>query len=480
MISQYFLLAMFQIIGILFLSKYDASYKFIVYLGLLLGVIFSIQAVLLSIYIMGEVSNVFIYSVLSCISATFIVFNRNKIIKLLKEKVFLLDLVLFNLSILAIIYFYQNIYLTPDSFHYHSIAQGLYQNIITNNFLKTFEWLLITGRLIFLDSLIMIGFSAGIDIFGSLFLVLGISAIMLVHRMILVSLGVFKITLWRVPIITFFILFVFSIKDMVFHFTYYHTNLLTGVFWSIGTIMLFVTIIIRNQNEIVFFRFFGFVFLAVTILIRKEMILFSLFPIGMYFLVSNLKIKEMYFYLLLYVVIGYQWFTFYALKVNNLNTSFTAHGSSLDYIISASFLGILPLMIYIIKKVNFSIKTVSMVFYIVYFIIIISLLNVDFQETINTIQKLFTYTLINIKLWGLFWIMLFISLITLKEEKINFLFVHTILLFLITRIVIYVFSDGLVDSSSGDRIMIHMSFFGFFIIFYNIYSLVVKINKHKK
>lgn len=87
-----------------------------------------------------------------------------------------------------------------------------------------------------------------------------------------------------------------------------------------------------------------------------------------------------------------------------------------------------------------------------------------------TIVKLFVYTIFKINDWGLYWVALGLSLTYLPSSKIKQMFTHLIVSFFVLRVLLYTFFDGIVDASSGNRMMIHIFFIGLFIIFYSLFN----------
>lgn len=460
-LNQILLLCLLQFVGISFIVRFNISPRIFVWLGFIIGLIITIQILLISLYSYDYVNKEFIFGTIFVFIIANIYLNRNKL-KLILNKSFVLDLLLLNLLLLFFVFVVKFFHFTGDSYQYYGISLAIFNNELTNEFITTFTWNLMNGRIIFLDSILILGYLFNIDIFMSLFPLISVVTVILIYRLALIKQKIDKFYILKVPALILVLLFTLSINMISFQATYLHSALLTGIFYSLGVIILFSFYDMKSNTVL---NYLAFIFLAITILIRKEMLVFTMFPLIYYMIFSKYTLKEIYKYLFVFVLIGYQWAFYNVLNLEVINFKFSSPGLVLQYTICFIITLALPIIIMVIKYLlkRYNIRIASFLFLLYIFIFVVCLI-VEYNETIDTIYKLFKFTFFNYKSWGLFWICLFISLISLLKSKFKAIVIHMIIAFITLRILLYIFIDSIWDYNSGNRVMFNLFFLGLYII----------------
>ena len=456
-------------ISLLCLTKIDKS--LFVWLGFLVGLIIMVQLELVIIYFTKHfILQYIVYALMPFM--LFVLFVKRTDIKiLLLSRTFQVDIIIFAIIAFGVSHSIQPFFYSPDSYQFHSFIESLLRNEITGNFLEFHRWYVQNGRLIFLDILIGLGFRSGVEVFTGLFALMTVSTLFILIRLLFIYKNYTPLKQESLIFTCLAMLYILTVNNILTHSIYLHSNLMTGVFYSIGTVFLFLSL---NKKENLNFELIGFIFLAMTIMIRKEMLLFSLFPITLYFLMAKYSLLIMYKYIIVYVVLAYQWFAFFIITTGKVKYSMTSHGSDLEYLLCFCLSMIIPLIVFIMSKFIIKMRVLHIILFTFYTLVLVGLLYYNLQETFLTIKKFIKFTIVNTDKWGVFWFILFASIYYLKEEKLKFFVLHMFSVYFTLRISLYVLVNSVVDHSSGDRIMIHISFFGLMVILYtllNYYNL---------
>jgi hypothetical protein len=457
------LLISIEFIGVSFLTFFQINPKLKVWVGFLLGLFLIVQASLISFYFFDSFdSSVFIIMALMALVASLI--NKNKVILLFKSKTTRIDFLLLLAFIVLVVIKPSFIGITADSVQYFAASQGINTNILSGEMLNAFSWYFANGRLIFLNILILLGLVCGVDLVVILLPLVALISIMFVVRLLAIKYDLNYS--YQAGLLITLIFFSISIDRFFSHTHYLHTNLLTGFYYCAGVLLLNLE---QNKLEKNSSSFLGIMFLSSTILIRKEMLLFALIPVVVYFLLKKSKILESISYVLLYLILGYQWIAYYILKVGHIDLDFyklfySGHGGVQDYIYFFSLSLLMPIILMTVKKIFLRIN-IDKLFFILYFFIMLILLGMNFNETLVTIMKLFGHSLLKIGAWGFYWFALCLSIMYCFKNRINQYLIHIILSFLVVRIGIYVVYDDIVDYGSGDRILLTIFFIGLYLIF---------------
>ena len=470
--NNYYPFLLFQFLGILSLLNFNIDKRIFVWISFLFGIIVSVQVSLISIYFTGILHNILFI----CVICALMCFNLYKYInnREIFSKINFIDLLIIFIFIFIIVEYLPLIAFSPDSYHYHGIIDAISDNKIDPAFFKEFSWYLVDARLIFFDLIFVIGKGYNIELFSTIFAVTCFISIFLIIRLVSIFKDNSLSSVKSMFLILFIFLFILTINIIVRHSFYMHSNLITGVFYSIGTLLLFISYS-EKINDKSLYIILGLIFLAFTIMIRKEMVVMTLLPIGIFFLYHRIDIKKYFLYISVYFILAYQWIFYYLIEVNDFeyilkNTS--GHGGIKLYLIGF-FVFLFPIILKIFYK-YISLNKTNSFLWITYLIMIIFLFFIDMNETIKTIQNLFFYTFLRFKYWSLFWFVLLFSMIYLYKDRFISLFSHLIAIYVVLRLYLYVFIDSLKDHGSGDRMMIHIFFIAIFIIVYALNNIVLE------
>jgi len=367
---------------------------------------------------------------------------------------------------------------SADSVHYSVAADAINNNVLTADLLKKFSWFFVSGRLIALNSFIIFGLFVDVDLIIYILPLTGFVSLMFIFRLITLK---YK-PVYIQQIIIFFLITIFSlsIDRFLSHTHYLHSNLITGSFYLIGVLLL-----VHGNGDAFGTKnpYLAIIFLAATMLVRKEMILFSLIPVLLYLVFNKHKLIQSVRYVLFYLLLGYQWIGYYIYKTVDIEISFddffySGHGKVQDYVFGI-FITVLMSVVALLIKNTLSKAYLNKLIYIVYFLMLLTLFLVDFQETVSTILKLFYFSIVKISAWGFYWFVLSLALFYSISHRINIFICHVIISFMVLRIGIYVMYDSITDYGGGDRMLLLIFLIGVYLIF-NVIQYDIKIVRKKR
>jgi len=460
------LLVGIELIGLIFLSIFKVESKLNIWLGFVTGLFVINQTFLFSLFLLDHVNDI-VFLLLALLALAAFYFNKSRILAQLTTGSVRTD-VLIMLGFMTLVVLKPNyIGITSDSVHYYIASEAINNNFLTGDMLQKFSWFFANARLIFLDMLIVLGLVLDADLIVYILPLIGFISLMFIFRIIAINFDLNQTQ--KFFLLLSIVLFSLSVDRFLSHTHYLHSNLITGVYYLFGVVMLMPSE--ENKREYMA-PWLGILFLSVTVLIRKEMLLFSLIPVMLYLLLNKQNFSVLVRHVLLYLLVSYQWIAYYLWKVGeidlNLNDLFySGHGTAQDYLFA--FITTVVLTIVALSTNNFLRKTtVNVLLYFSYLAFLLVLFAVDFNETMETIVKLLNYSILNINAWGFYWVVLFLSLIYSYKNGINGYLSHIVLSFVIVRIGIYVLYDTITDYGGGDRMMLLIFFIGMYIIFHSV------------
>ncbi|MGM0519932.1 MAG: hypothetical protein ACQERD_09855 [Campylobacterota bacterium] len=463
MIAELLMHMLFLAVGLSIGSVLKIDVGLRVWVSYLVGLVATVQGVMLSFYILGYYDFLFIMSFLTVMSVYCVLKRYKYMYTFLKNRIFQYDLLVFFSMLIIMVIGLSDVLLkfSPDSFQFYALAETMYENDIGGVF-QEFSRSILNYRLIFIDAVLMLHFDLLSDMFSSLFTIWAFVTTIITAKLIAVYKRLNLLHTYLLSLGLY--LFSFSMYIFVEHSLWLHANLTTGIFLSLGALFLFLSG--KNDN----YRVLGFLFLAVTVLLRKEMVVVSLVPIGLFFTVYKCSLTQMYRYMLLYLIAAYQFWFFYLYHAGALAITFSGHGSDFEYVIGLFSTLLLPLFASALNRMGLSLQSKGRVLYLLYLIILIGLFLVDSQEFIKTLELFAAHTLFAFKRWGVVWLLLAAALffVARQDMRLRFMLLHFLAIYFVFRIAVYFFTD-LVDHSSGSRIMLHIVFVALFVVFSSLY-----------
>ena len=367
---------------------------------------------------------------------------------------------LFFIGITIICSFFLNyIHFSVDSQVYEGMARLLTNyGVVGPEHPYIFEWQ-VHARLIFIPGIHAVSHLFNIEVFYALYPVSSIMFIatffwfinnnlknMKINHLIRISMGVGGVLLLCTSIL------------FIAHSFFLHTNLMTSIYFSLGTIFFYKYISQKGK----FWLVLSIIFFAATIQIRKEMAIFSLPPI-LYILQNDSELERTYVLGLYGLFMFFYNWIFLMISMHGFQLG-EARGGFMIYLIcfalmTMMFFSSLSIRWRIfIKKHLFSL-IISTVVGVIFLFLTFS------EKLIPAFISLLKFLYIpRFGAWGGFWfgfsivVILYITNLSIKTEKLGFL-LFSIFYFFVLRLVLYGFFSGIKDnywSTSGNRIILHI------------------------
>jgi hypothetical protein len=344
------LLVGIELIGLIFLSFLKIESKLNIWFGFIVGLFVINQAALFSLFLLDYVNNItFALLILSSLAVLYL--NKSNILLQLDIDNIKIDALLLLGFMVLVVVKPNYIGITSDSVHYFIASEAINNNMLTGDMLQKFSWYFANARLIFLDMLIVLGFILEVDLIIYILPLMGFVSLMFIFRVITIK---FDLNYFQKNVLFLSILlFSLSIDRFLSHTHYLHSNLITGVYYLFGVVILASNKVNKKESMT---PYLGILFLGVTVLIRKEMLLFSLIPIMLYLLLNKQKVFDSMRYVLLYLLVSYQWIVYYVWKVGKLeldlsNIFYSGHGAVQDYLLAFVMTIMMSIVLLLLKSV---------------------------------------------------------------------------------------------------------------------------------
>lgn len=462
------------------------------FLSFFIGLVIWVQGLLLSLYCFNSVklSTIAIFIILLSIPLYITQFKNLKKfdVKDIRKLFPLLCLAL--LIFIFTSYVSKYLYFTPDSQDYDGLGRLLFHEGLFIEKGTCFEIWLSQYYSIFLSSLLAIGHLFNVKMLYSIFPTTSIMFTLLFYFLINKEVNFISRNTYSKIFFNTFLLLLLCLPWMyVIHSFYLNGNLLTGIFFSLSTFMFYLAII--NKNQI--FILLGFIFSSQLFLLRIEMAFFSIIPIFLFVILFEEPIERKWILFILFLIIGYQWYTFMFLfneyKLSylfNYNNSLNSAG---NYYLYTQCL-VLSILCYILINLkitqNIIKKYQNSIFFslvIIVSIILVIFFSKEFTESLKNLLKLMFYN--DFGGWGIHWYLILIaipiSLIFIFNDKSVRFLLYSILIFFWFRLILYTIAPSIADDNcwgSGNRMLLHIfpvSVFFFIVIL----SRIIEFYKNK-